>query len=271
MSSQHLEQYILNHPLFCLLDNKSAHQLMECAQPECIQAGHFAVVDGDPIDSISLIVSGKAEVIRTVYTMAKHREMRIAELKEGNIIGLSSEGFASSTGLHTNSVRALTEMQLYKITLYDFLQFLKDPNIRYPYLKKLSEEFLLIQFIRAHHTFQTFSHEKIQTMVKTARNVKIPAGTFLYRKGDEADTCYYLLNGAIHLDHSKENSPTSVGVNQMFGCSEFLSNKKRNESAYAMCDSEVLVMEAKVVNEMFKVEGYPSLLQRVTSQFKKNK
>lgn len=268
-SSENYEDLILHHPLFCLLDYQSAHQLLEYSKPEFIEAGPI-VVDGDPIDCIYLIISGIAEVKRSVHTLGKHREMRIAELKEGKIIGLSSEGFASSTGLHAASVKALTKMHLLKISLYDFLQFLKQPQIRYPHLKKLSEEFLLIQFIRSHHTFQNLSHEKIQTMVKTARNIKIPAGTCLYKEGDIADTCYYLLNGQVVLLNLKRSHSTAVTINQMFGDSEFLTNMKRNESAYAKYDSEVLIIEVEVVKNLFAVES-PSLFQKVVSKLRKNK
>ncbi|KTD39949.1 cyclic nucleotide-binding domain-containing protein [Legionella parisiensis] len=268
-NSENYENLILNHPLFCLLDYESAHQLLQYSKPEFMEAGPI-VVDGDPIDCIYLIVSGRAEVTRSVHTLGKHREMRIAELKKGKIVGLSSEGFASSTGLHAASVKALTTMHLLKISLYDFLQFLKKPQIRYPNLKKMSEEFLLIQFIRAHHAFQNLSHEKIQTMVKTARNIKIPAGTCLYKEGDIADTCYYLLNGKVVLLNLKESSSTVVQINQMFGDSEFLTNMKRKESAYAQHDSEVLLMEAEIVKKLFAVEP-SSLFQKIVSKVRKNK
>ncbi|HHT0593722.1 TPA: cyclic nucleotide-binding domain-containing protein [Legionella anisa] len=268
-NSENYVNLILHHPLFCLLDYQSAQQLLKYSKPEFIEAGHI-VVDGDPIDCIYLIVSGIAEVTRSVHTLGKHREMRIAELKEGKIIGLSSEGFASTTGLHAASVNALTKMHLLKISLYDFLQFLKQPQIRYPNLKKLSEEFLLIQFIRSHHTFQNLSHEKIQTMVKTARNIKISEGACLYKEGDIADTCYYLLNGEVVLTDLKENSSITVAINQMFGDSEFLTNMKRKESAYAKYDSELLIMEAEVVKKLFAAEPL-SLFQKMVSKFRKNK
>lgn len=202
--SENYAELILHHPLFCLLDSQSAHQLIRHFKSEFVEPEQIIVVDGDPIDCIYLIISGGAEVIRSVHTLGNHREMRIAELKEGDFIGLSSEGFASRTGLRTASVKALTTMHLLKISLYDFLQFLKQPQIRYPNLKKLSEEFLLIQFIRSHRTFQNLSHEKIQTIVKTARNIKVSEGTCLYKEGDLADTCYYLLNGEVVLLNLKK-------------------------------------------------------------------
>ncbi|CAM2751556.1 cyclic nucleotide-binding protein [Legionella steigerwaltii] len=268
-NSERYEDLILHHPLFCLLDYQSAHQLIGHAMSEFVEAEHIIVVDGDPIDCIYLVISGKAEVIRTVHALGKNRETRIATVKKGDIIGLSSEGFASHTGLRTASVRALTTMHLLKISLYDFLQFLKQPQIRYPNLKKLSEEFLLIQFIRAHHTFQNFSHEKIQTMVKTARNIKISAGTSLYKEGDVADTCYYLLNGEVALLNLKGSSSTVVKINQMFGDAEFLTNIKRKESAYAKVDSEVLIMEAEVVRKLIPIEHSPSLFKKVISRLRR--
>ncbi|ARB93879.1 cyclic nucleotide-binding domain-containing protein [Legionella longbeachae] len=269
--SENYAELIMHHPLFCLLDLQSAHQLIRYFKSEFVEPQQVIVVDGDPIDCIYLIISGRAEVIRSVHTLGNHREMRIDELRTGDFIGLSSEGFSSRTGLRTASVKALTTMHLLKISLYDFLQFLQQPQIRYPNLKKLSEEFLLIQFIRSHHTFRNLSHEKIETIVKTARHIKISEGTCLYKEGDIADTVYYLLNGEVILLNLKKSSSTVVKINQMFGEEEFLTKMKRKESAYAKSDSEVLIMEAEIVNKLINVEHSSSLFQKVISRLRRNK
>ncbi|RUR27088.1 cyclic nucleotide-binding domain-containing protein [Legionella qingyii] len=262
MNFEQYEELILQHPLFCLLNRSNAHQLIGYAKPESVEAEQVIVVEGEPIDCIFLIVSGRAEVSREVHSLGKKQTMRISELREGDIIGLSSEGFVSHTGLRTATVKALTPMQLLKISLYDFLGFLEQPQIKYPNLKKLSEEFLLIQFIRAHHLFSDFSHEKIQTMVKTAKNIKVKAGSCLYKEGDIANACYYLLKGEIVLLGLKNSSSTAIKINQMFGDSEFMTDMKRKEQAYAKIDSELLVIEAELVKKFITIHR-PSLFQKI--------
>ncbi|WP_454782990.1 cyclic nucleotide-binding domain-containing protein [Legionella sp. WA2022007384] len=255
------EDLILQHPLFCLLNRLNAHQLIGYAKPESAEAEQLLVIEGEPIDCIFLIVSGRADVTRAVHSLGKKQTMRISELKRGDIIGLSSEGFVSHTGLCTATVKALTSMELLKISLYDFLSFLEQPQIKYPNLKKLSEEFLLIQFIRAHHLFSDFSHEKIQTMVKTAKNIKVMAGSYLYKEGDITDACYYLLKGEVVL-LSKNSSSTVIKINQMFGDSGFMTDTKRKEDAFAKIDSELLVIEVELVKKFITVRR-PSLLQKI--------
>lgn len=261
-NSENYEDLILQHPLFCLLNRANAHQLIGYAKPESAEADHVIVVEGEPIDCISLIISGRAEVTRAVHTLGKKQAMRISELRKGDIVGLSSEGFISHTGLRTATVKALTPMQLLKISLYDFLDFLEQPQIMYPNLKKLSEEFLLIQFIRAHHLFSDFSHEKIQTMVKTAKNIKISADTCLYKEGDAADACYYLLKGEVLLQNLRNSGSIVIKENQMFGDSEFMTDMKRKEAAFAKIDSELLVIEAELVKKFITIQR-PSLFQKI--------
>ncbi|QMT61331.1 cyclic nucleotide-binding domain-containing protein [Legionella sp. PC997] len=262
---KNFEQYedlILQHPLFCLLNREDAHQLIGYAKSEFAAAEQILVIEGEPIDCIFLIVSGSAEVVRAVHSLGTMQTMRIAELSKGDIIGLSSEGFVSHTGLLTATVKSLTSMHLLKISLPDFLSFLKQPHIKYPNLKKLSEEFLLIQFIRAHHLFSNFSHEKVQTMVKTAKNIKVPGGSYLYQVGDVANACYYLLKGEVVLLSFKNSSSTEISLNQMFGDSEFMTDMKRKESAFAKIDSELLVIEAELVKRFITIPR-PSFLQRI--------
>lgn len=264
-NSEHYTKLILKHPLFCLLDSQSAHELIEYSQSEYVDAEQVIVSEGEPIDCIYLIVSGTAEVTRAVHTMEKQQVMRIAVLKKGDIIGLSSEGFASHTGLRTATVRANSPMHLLKVSLYDFLQFLKQPQVKYPNLRKLSEEFLLIQYIRSHHLFKNFTHEKIQVMVRTAQNIKISSGTCLYQKGDVADACYYLLKGEVALLNYEQSVSTRIKINQMFGDAEFMSDQRRNESAYVKSDSELLIIEAELVKKFIPVDT-PSLFQKVISK-----
>lgn len=265
-NAENYEELILQHPLFCLLNRSNAHQLIGYAKPEHVEADQVIVVEGEPIDCIFLIISGRAEVTRAVHAQGTRQSMRISELTKGDIIGLSSEGFVSQTGLRTATVKALTPMQLLKISLYDFLSFLEQPEIKYPNLKKLSEEFLLIQFIRAHHLFSNFSHEKIQTMVKTAINIQVTAGTYLYKEGDDADACYYLLKGEVVLLNKKESSLKVIKINQMFGDAEFMKDIKRNEDAFAKIDSELLVIETELVKKFITMHQ-PSLFQKLFLKF----
>ncbi|KTD67738.1 MULTISPECIES: cyclic nucleotide-binding domain-containing protein [Legionella] len=269
-NSEHYEDLILQHPLFCLLNPTNAQQLIGYAQSESAEAGQIIAVEGEAIDCIYFIVSGSAEVSRAVHTLGKKQAMRISELRKGDIIGLSSEGFVSHTGLHTATVKALNPLQLLKISLYDFLSFLEQPQIKYPNLKKLSEEFLLIQFIRAHHLFSNFSHEKIQTMVKTAKNIKVSAETCLYKEGDIADACYYLFKGEVVLLNLKNSSSTVVKINQMFGDLEFMTDMKRKEAAFAKVDSELLVIEAELVKKFISIQ-HQSLFQKILLKISGNK
>lgn len=87
------------------------------------KAGETIVTEGDPVDSVYLIVRGTAEVRHlSVKNNMIHIEP-IATLKPNEAIGLNEVGFYSLSGLRTATVVAVTDIVLLRLSVAAFNGF----------------------------------------------------------------------------------------------------------------------------------------------------
>jgi CRP-like cAMP-binding protein len=89
---------------------------------------HFApdetvVVEGEPVDSVFFIVSGKADVRHVSIQDGKTVIESLATLNPGVAIGLNETGFYSLSGVRTATVVALTEMVTLRLSVAAFHGF----------------------------------------------------------------------------------------------------------------------------------------------------
>lgn len=258
--------FILKHPLFCLLNESEAQDLIHRFRAETVESDQFIALEGEPITKLYLVISGKAEVIRIARRLEKKQLIRITVLEAGDTIGLTAEGFSSHTGLNTTSVKALSPMQVLTISLSEFLAFLRQPQITYPNLKRLCEEFLIIQFIRSQGLFDHLTYEQIMLMIKETPTVKRSTGTYLYQAGDIIDAYYYLLAGEVRMVPETNESTAVVPLKQIVGLSQGMPNQPSTESALVTQDAELLVIAKASVKEKSAHAPY-SLLQKIVSRY----
>lgn len=262
---ENYESFITNYPLFAFLTQEQARQLISFAIPVSVAAGEIIVQEDSFIDSFYIIVSGSAVVTRKMVSLEKQQILRIEELGRGSIVGLSIEGFYSHNGLRMATVKAQEPMHLLKITLDDFLEFLRQPGMKYPGLKKQCEEFLLMHFLNTHHFFPQTTSGTVYSIVKRTRNEKIPAGTQIYKQGEEPTACYYVLQGEVVLSKAENNDKTTLKADQLFGEIEVLNGQLRKESALTISDSEFLILEREIIKKFVNVNS-SSLFTRLISK-----
>lgn len=88
-----------------------------------LPAGQTIVTEGDPVDSVYLIIKGSADV-RHLHVKNKAIEIEsVAQLHAGHSIGLNDYGFYSISGVRTATVVALTEMTLLRLSVAEFHGF----------------------------------------------------------------------------------------------------------------------------------------------------
>lgn len=114
---------IKNQACFSPLTEKELHELSELWIEQSSSPGEVIVVEGDPVDSVFVIVSGVAEVRHDRIIDGKLKSEKIAELKAGDAIGLNETGFYSLSGRRTATVAALTDMVLYRLSVAAFHGF----------------------------------------------------------------------------------------------------------------------------------------------------
>lgn len=115
--------FIRNQTCFKPLTEKESEALASLLVDQEFKAGDTIVTEGDPVDSVFLIVKGEADVQHTVVGDTGLESHSIASLKEGDAIGLNDTGFYSLTGLRTATVVAKTDMLLLRLNLAEFHGF----------------------------------------------------------------------------------------------------------------------------------------------------
>jgi CRP-like cAMP-binding protein len=91
-------------PCFSALSSKESEELAASMSEIVYQAGEPIVIEDNLVDSVCIIVSGKAEVtrqekIKTKIThKVKTKKIPLAIMGPGDAIGLNDTGFFSTTG-----------------------------------------------------------------------------------------------------------------------------------------------------------------------------
>lgn len=114
---------IKKQKVFVSLNEEEINVLVTLLVEKTFTPGEVIVEQGDRVDSVFLIVSGKADV--SVSHLENHEKIveKVATLSEGMAIGLSEQGFYSLTGLRTATVTAATDMVTLKLSVVVFRGF----------------------------------------------------------------------------------------------------------------------------------------------------
>jgi CRP-like cAMP-binding protein len=115
--------FVRKQTCFKPLTDKESEELAALLIDVHFKAGEIIVNEGDPVDSVYLIVSGSADVRHVTVSNNGLKSDSIATLHPGEAIGLNETGFYSLTGLRTATVVALTDMILLRLNIAEFHGF----------------------------------------------------------------------------------------------------------------------------------------------------
>jgi len=108
---------VKSQPLFKSLFDSEILELAELFTEKTLMPGENIVAKGDPVDSIYLIVSGKAEVLDSYVEDNQIKWRAVAALGANDAIGLSEVGLYSLSGKRTATVTAVTDMVLLRLAV----------------------------------------------------------------------------------------------------------------------------------------------------------
>ena len=115
--------FIRKQACFKPLTDQETADLAQLLVEKSFKAGDTIVTEGDPVDSVYLIVKGSADVRKATVGPNGLESHSVATLHEGEAIGLNETGFYSLTGLRTATVVALTDMILLYLNIASFHGF----------------------------------------------------------------------------------------------------------------------------------------------------
>jgi len=108
---------------FMGLSDKEMEVLASLLVEKHIPAGTVIVTEGDPVDSVYLIVKGEADVRLAEIRDNQIHYTSVATLRDPEAIGLNETGFYSISGIRTATVVAVTDMVLLRLSVAAFHGF----------------------------------------------------------------------------------------------------------------------------------------------------
>lgn len=108
---------------FSLLTDAELDTLTSLFAENQVPAGTTIVKEGDPVDSVYLIVQGTADVTHAIIKNNRIQYEYLATLHENNAIGLNETGFYSISGVRTATVIATSDMLLLRLSVAAFHGF----------------------------------------------------------------------------------------------------------------------------------------------------
>lgn len=243
-------------PCFAKLTPNQSQLLASLMEEVRFKTGEMIVVENDIVDSIYIIVNGKAEVTREVTKLKKAKQVPIALLQPGETIGLNEAGFYSETGTRTATVTALTDMLVLKLPLEALHHFLHEHYLEST-MYAASLQMMRMLLIKASLPFAKLSHKRLQWLAEHVEEVHVKAGTVIFKQGDTGDRCYLIRHGAVEIAVSKDHEIhrlTILKAPMLFGEATLITSGPRNATAIAIEDCELLELRHEYLSELIESE-----------------
>lgn len=127
------QSFVKNQACFAKLTPKEIEILSTLLIEKHFSAGDTIVTEGDPVDSVYLIVKGKADIRHVTLKDGQHHIESVATVGENDSIGLNETGFYSLSGVRTATVTALTDMTTLYLSVAAFHGF----ALSYPHVHEV--------------------------------------------------------------------------------------------------------------------------------------
>ena len=180
-------------PLFSDLKEKELQSLLQRVRVRIFSKGEFICREGDPGDSLFVIIRGEAEVRKKT---PKDKDLWIRNLKEGDFLG--EFGFFTDQKRHA-SVRTLSECEVLEISERELGEIVKAyPRVK-EVLHKIFQQRVLDTFFVLSPLFSSLSQKEREEVFKRFRPKKVAGETFIFRQGDPPSSLYLVKSGEVEV------------------------------------------------------------------------
>lgn len=255
---KHRESLIKALPCFSMLKAEEIQELASAMTEKIYLAREIIVAENDLIDSVYIIVRGRADVTHEVTQKKKNIQFPVANLGPGEAIGLNDTGFFSATGKRTATVTAFSDVLVLMLSISDLHSFLQKYSHLPTEMLAVAEQMLRVKLIKQSLPFHRLSHERLYWLAEKVEHMSVPAGTILFKQGDEGDCCYLIRTGQIEITCKSENNEERVLAvltpPTLFGEATLITHTPRNATARALENSELFVLPHKYLSELVESE-----------------
>jgi cAMP-dependent protein kinase regulator len=180
-------------PLFSDLKKEELSRVMEKIRTRQVAKGKAVCKEGDPGNSIYIIIHGKVVVSRQHPARGK---LVLKELKEGDFFGEFSY-FSNSRRQAT--VEALLDTEVLEITKEDLEKIIQEfPSVS-KVLFKFYKERVLDNLLAASSLFQTFSPSERDQILTHLTLEEFPEGAMVIEEGSPGDCLYIIKSGEVEV------------------------------------------------------------------------
>lgn len=201
------------------------------------------VTEGDIIDNLYVIISGKAEVSKH-ESLDPTKQLILSTLQAGDTIGLSVSGLYSATGIRTATILSLTHIIAIKINVELLNRFLNKYSQLNNSLEAATEQILKLQLIKKAAPFSVLSTEDIKNLVFKIDVIEYPQATIIFKEGDVGDYCYIIQHGQIEISRQEKFDVLDViatlSTPSIFGETALVMDIPRSATARATSDVKLL-------------------------------
>jgi NTE family protein/lysophospholipid hydrolase len=218
-----------------------------------LEAGETLFRQGDPSDAIYLIVSGQVCVLDAG---PGHPEKVLAQLGPGQPVG---ELALWAGGVHSATVRTVSEVRALKLSREGFERFAKD----HPEAVEAVDRFVALRLrknrlsvaLEVSGMFGDLAEPTLRELEAELESEWIEAGTTLFRQGDAGDAVYLVVSGRLRVsvDLADEGPRflTELGFGETVGEMALLDGKPRSATVVATRDSHLARLSKDAFERLF--------------------
>jgi len=260
-------QKLITHLLcFSMLTNAQSLELAELMEEKNYTKWGKIVEEDAIVESVYIIVEGKAEVTRLVPISKKKfpgikqktKIVPLAVLRNGEAIGLNDTGFFSTTGKRTATVTAITPLSALYLDLKKLHQFLQNHKEVSKKMLDSAEQMLRIRLIKQSLPFSNLSHERLLQLANKVVMEEYKSGTIIFNEGDPGDRCYLIYSGKVQIlaknDKGEEHELAVLTPPTLFGEATLITRAPRNATAKAIENSRLLMLKHDYLSELIESE-----------------
>lgn len=248
-----------------LLTAEDEAALAQLMHEVCYAPQEVWVKEGALVDSVFILVSGRAEVTlqymkkTKILKKVKTREVPVGILRAGDTIGLNNEGFYSQTGKRTATIVALTEVHALALNIEMLHAFFQErPHLKSA-MSETTDKLLRVKLIKQSLPFSRLSHERLRWLSDQVEEIIVPAGKIIFQQGAVGDCCYLIRSGQIEIfvteDDGTERRLSLLKPPTLFGEATLITRSPRNASARAVETCQLLVIDHKYLAELLETEN----------------
>lgn len=251
-------EFVGRFPGFANLTKSQMSELIALMKEVHFKANQAIVVENTIVDSIYIILEGKAEVSKSLSSKKKIIPVPIATLQAGEAIGLNDTGFYSTTGHRTATVKALTEMRLLVLKTDALYQFLQKHQLESS-MRAATLQMERMRFIKQSLPFAKISPERLQWLAEHVEEITLPANHVIFNQGDIGDRCYLIRSGKVEIiakdEIGKPRLLATLPEATLFGEATLLTNEPRNATAKTITACDLLTLRFEYLSELLESEA----------------